>query len=194
MDGNCNRNQRPCGSGLNRPQRPAPPCMGNNCGCCGNVPIRPPQGPGPGRPPQGPGSGRPPQGPGPGRPPQGPGPGRPPQGPGPGRPPQDPGPGRPPQGPGPGRPSQWPSQVRPPHWTNQESSQQPYSMIQPCDGEQIRPIRMYNEQLLDRSSFPVGMGYVPMQQWGQTYPISKGFERGTIFPDLDLPFMMGRCS
>ncbi len=40
---------------------------------------------------------------------------------------------------------------------------------------------------------PVGMGYVPWQQWQQTYPLEQGFSRGTIFPDLDLPFAMGRC-
>ena len=41
--------------------------------------------------------------------------------------------------------------------------------------------------------YPVGMGYIPWQQWQQTYPLEQGFNRGTIFPDLDLPFMMGRC-
>ena len=40
---------------------------------------------------------------------------------------------------------------------------------------------------------PIGMGYVPWQQWGQTYPLERALERGTIFPELDLPFMMGRC-
>ena len=40
---------------------------------------------------------------------------------------------------------------------------------------------------------PVGMGYVPWQQWQQTYPLDKGLQRGTIFPDLDLTFNMGRC-
>lgn len=40
---------------------------------------------------------------------------------------------------------------------------------------------------------PVGMGYVPWQQWQQTYPLDKGLQRGTIFPDLDLAFYMGRC-
>lgn len=41
--------------------------------------------------------------------------------------------------------------------------------------------------------YPVGMGYIPWQQWQQTYPLAQGFNRGTIFPDLDLPFVMGRC-
>ncbi|MCI8837458.1 MAG: spore coat associated protein CotJA [Hungatella sp.] len=41
--------------------------------------------------------------------------------------------------------------------------------------------------------YPVGMGYVPWQQWQQTYSLEQGFMRGTIFPDLDLTFNMGRC-
>ena len=41
--------------------------------------------------------------------------------------------------------------------------------------------------------FPVGMGYVPMQRWETPYPIEHGFMRGTIFPSLDYPFMMGGC-
>lgn len=41
--------------------------------------------------------------------------------------------------------------------------------------------------------YPTGMGYVPWQQWQQTYSLDRGFSRGTIFPELDLPFVMGRC-
>ena len=42
---------------------------------------------------------------------------------------------------------------------------------------------------------PIGMGYVPWQQWNQIYPLEQGFRRGTIFPELDMPFVMGRyCS
>ena len=36
---------------------------------------------------------------------------------------------------------------------------------------------------------PVGMGYVPMQQWGCVYSVDEGLSRGTIFPDLELPFL-----
>lgn len=39
----------------------------------------------------------------------------------------------------------------------------------------------------------IGMGYVPWQRWRQTYPLAQAFQRGTIFPELDLPFVMGRC-
>lgn len=42
-------------------------------------------------------------------------------------------------------------------------------------------------------NFTVGMGYIPMQHWEQTYDMENGMRRGTVFPSLDLPFMMGRC-
>ena len=35
----------------------------------------------------------------------------------------------------------------------------------------------------------VAMAYVPFQQWGEIYESVKGLERGTIFPDLDKPFL-----
>ena len=38
-----------------------------------------------------------------------------------------------------------------------------------------------------------GMTYVPWQEWGRIYPLSQALTRGTIFPDLDYPFEMGRC-
>ncbi len=41
--------------------------------------------------------------------------------------------------------------------------------------------------------FPVGMGYVPWQNWETPYPMAQALNRGTIFSALDLPFMMGRC-
>lgn len=38
------------------------------------------------------------------------------------------------------------------------------------------------------------MAYVKRQQWGQTYEPEVGLERGTIFPDLDYPFVgEGAC-
>ena len=38
------------------------------------------------------------------------------------------------------------------------------------------------------SELPVAMAYVPFQQWRGTYEAEKGLDRGTIFPELDLPF------
>lgn len=37
-------------------------------------------------------------------------------------------------------------------------------------------------------SLPIAMAYTPMQQWKSTYSAEKGLSRGTIFPELDLPF------
>lgn len=39
-----------------------------------------------------------------------------------------------------------------------------------------------------REKFPLGMGYVPVQKFGQTYDLCTGFQRGTLFPELFLPF------
>lgn len=35
---------------------------------------------------------------------------------------------------------------------------------------------------------PIGIGYVPWQEWGCVYDYEEGLCRGTIFPPLDLPF------
>ena len=37
-------------------------------------------------------------------------------------------------------------------------------------------------------TLPIAMAYVPMQQWKDTYPPSEALTRGTLFPELDLPF------
>lgn len=40
-------------------------------------------------------------------------------------------------------------------------------------------------------STPLAMAYVPFQQWNDTYDDDKAFARGTLFPELDLPFSRG---
>lgn len=37
-------------------------------------------------------------------------------------------------------------------------------------------------------SLPIAMAYTPMQQWNTTYPPSTALLRGTVFPELDLPW------
>lgn len=37
----------------------------------------------------------------------------------------------------------------------------------------------------------VAMAYVPFQQLNTTYSPEKGFEVGTLFPELDKPFLGG---
>lgn len=39
------------------------------------------------------------------------------------------------------------------------------------------------------AALPLAMAYVPIQQWTQTYDTGVALMRGTIFPELDLPFM-----
>ncbi|QHI73900.1 spore coat associated protein CotJA [Aminipila terrae] len=39
------------------------------------------------------------------------------------------------------------------------------------------------------SGCPLAMAYVPWQVWNTTYEMEQGFMVGTIFPELDLPFL-----
>lgn len=34
----------------------------------------------------------------------------------------------------------------------------------------------------------LAMAYVPWQKWTEVYPYDEGLKKGTIFPDLNLPF------
>lgn len=48
-----------------------------------------------------------------------------------------------------------------------------------------------NEACDGNELFPIGMSYVPWQQWKSVYDIEMAFKRGTLFPELDLPFCCG---
>jgi hypothetical protein len=41
-------------------------------------------------------------------------------------------------------------------------------------------------------NMPIAMSYVPWQHWHDVYDLDKALDAGTIFPELDLPFL-GRC-
>ena len=41
------------------------------------------------------------------------------------------------------------------------------------------------------AGLPLAMAYVPWQCWCETYEPAEGWHRGTIFPELDLPFLGG---
>ncbi len=43
----------------------------------------------------------------------------------------------------------------------------------------------FNRELQE---LPLAMAYVPIQSWGDTYTPCKALCRGTLFPQLDLPF------
>ena len=38
---------------------------------------------------------------------------------------------------------------------------------------------------------PLAMAYVPFQEWGDVYDDDEAISRGTLFPDLKLPFSKG---
>lgn len=44
-------------------------------------------------------------------------------------------------------------------------------------------------------SFPLAMAYVPWQHWDTTYDLEKALRVGTIFPELNKPFVgrRGNC-
>lgn len=50
----------------------------------------------------------------------------------------------------------------------------------------------YSDMTMEElSKLPLAMAYVPWQNWGETYDSAKALCRGTIFPQLDLPFGFG---
>lgn len=56
-----------------------------------------------------------------------------------------------------------------------------------CD----RPVNRAVDQIYDHlreANAPLAMGYVPDQQWGETYELCRGLSVGTIFPCLHKPF------
>jgi hypothetical protein len=56
--------------------------------------------------------------------------------------------------------------------------------------EQISDLKKRNTDANGRfpEHTPLGMAYVPFQQWEEPYEVHTGFSAGTIFPELDLPF------
>lgn len=41
-------------------------------------------------------------------------------------------------------------------------------------------------------NLPLAMAYVPMQVWVRTYEPAEALMNGTLFPELNLPFMGGK--
>lgn len=86
--------------------------------------------------------------------------------------------------------------VQPPEASPQPPEQQPSQPTQPPQPPQ--PPQDGNQQKPDENasgfdarylgSLPLAMAYTPMQQWKSTYSPQEGLSRGTIFPELDLPF------
>lgn len=38
------------------------------------------------------------------------------------------------------------------------------------------------------NEYPIGMAYVPWQQWNEVFDAETALCRGTLFPELELPF------
>ncbi|MBS5660630.1 MAG: spore coat associated protein CotJA [Clostridiales bacterium] len=43
--------------------------------------------------------------------------------------------------------------------------------------------------ITENCDLPIAMAYVPMQKWRNIYDSEVGFDRGTIFEELDKPFL-----
>lgn len=56
-----------------------------------------------------------------------------------------------------------------------------------CQNEQRTPERRENECCNEQRT-PLAMAYVPWQKWRGIYDVCEGFQRGTIFRELDMPF------
>ena len=84
----------------------------------------------------------------------------------------------------------------------------PYSSYNNFEGSLIKLNKFYNMQNCktmhmspnnnayimnsdknNMSHFPIGMSYVPWQSWNKIYRSDIAIERGTIFQELDLPFL-----
>ena len=51
-----------------------------------------------------------------------------------------------------------------------------------------------SEPCFTSDQFPIGMTYVPMQCWQNLYCPGKALEQGTLFADLDKPFLGRRIT
>jgi hypothetical protein len=61
-----------------------------------------------------------------------------------------------------------------------------------------RNMNLYNQQMMNMQThfggnhadgMPIGMCYVPWQQWGDLYDLCTGYDAGTIFPELNKPYL-----
>ncbi|MBQ8640448.1 MAG: spore coat associated protein CotJA [Lachnospiraceae bacterium] len=79
---------------------------------------------------------------------------------------------------------------------NQQRRNAPASAGRPCcpetrsDSEDCFQLM---HALRATDAMPVGMAYIPYQEFGCLYERNQAFCRGTLFPDLDQPFLVTAC-
>ncbi len=67
-----------------------------------------------------------------------------------------------------------------------QSTCAPKPAVPPCAVKPARPADNWK-------NMPVGMTYVPWQEFGTPMDTCAGYQKGTIFPCLDYPFYVGGC-
>ena len=77
--------------------------------------------------------------------------------------------------------------------SRRQNMQQPISPASPSRGRRMESCPDMRNDFLEGQ--PLAMAYVPWQQWRDIYEPCMGFQRGTIFRELDKPFLWkgGRC-
>ena len=61
-----------------------------------------------------------------------------------------------------------------------------------CEGEEMMPDGDSKHHCRGLSDHPLAMVYSPIQKWRNIYDNETALVRGTIFEELDLPFL-GKC-
>ena len=68
---------------------------------------------------------------------------------------------------------------------------------QPSQQSAMQAVVYRSSPIQGTPAYPDGaalaMAYVPSQHWNTTFDTEVGLCKGTIFPELDLPFTCGRC-
>ena len=57
----------------------------------------------------------------------------------------------------------------------------------------VVPVGRAAAEVLAGDRFPLAMAYVPWQYWTETYPLEKALRSGTLFCELDKPFVGRRA-
>ncbi len=61
--------------------------------------------------------------------------------------------------------------------------------MQNCNCNRQDPVTMPCHTVYELDSLPLGMAYVPWQQFDTVYEVDKALGCGTIFPELYKPFL-----